>query len=79
MGWEVQRTIRASGLRRIDERGAVVKPHIYRNIVILPADMNSSGIRWIARLGTGIPLRTETLRDMREAIKNALRKKEAQS
>jgi hypothetical protein len=56
-----------------------VKPHIYRNIVILPADMNSSGIRWIARLGTGIPLRTETLRDMREAIKNALRKKEAQS
>ncbi len=51
-----------------------MKAHIYRNIVILPADLNSSGIRWTARLGTGVPLRTETLRDMKQAISNALRK-----
>jgi hypothetical protein len=48
------------------------KPHIYRNIVILPADMNASGIRWTARLDDGTRLRTDTLQSMREAIRKAL-------
>jgi hypothetical protein len=49
-----------------------MKAHIYRNIVILPADMNSSGIRWTARLDDGTRLRTDTLQSMREAIRETL-------
>lgn len=41
---------------------------IYRDVVILPADRNSSGIRWTARLEDGTRLRTETLQAMRDAI-----------
>lgn len=47
------------------------KAHIYRGVVILPADRNSSGIRWTANLGIGITLRADTLHGIRELIREA--------
>lgn len=49
------------------------KPHIYRNVVILPADRNSSGIRWTANMGIGITLRADSLQGMRELIREVLK------
>lgn len=48
-----------------------MKAHIYRDVVILPADRNSSGIRWTASLHNGTPLRADTLQGMREMIREA--------
>lgn len=47
------------------------KAHIYCGVVILPADRNSSGIRWTANVGTGITLRADTLQGIRELIREA--------
>lgn len=44
------------------------KAHVYRGVVVLPADKNSSSIRWTANLGIGITLRADTLRSIRELI-----------
>jgi hypothetical protein len=48
-----------------------MKTYIYRDVVILPADRNSSGIRWTARLDDGTRLRADTLQGMREMIREA--------
>jgi len=45
------------------------KAQLYRGIVILPADENSSGIRWTARLSDGTRLRTDTLMAMKDWIR----------
>ena len=42
----------------------------YKGIDILPADRNSSGIRWYAFTGKGICLKADTKHSMRELIKN---------
>jgi hypothetical protein len=47
---------------------------IYRGVVILPADRNSSGIRWTARLNDGTRLRADTLQGIRQMIRQALQK-----
>jgi hypothetical protein len=47
-----------------------MKAHIYREVVILPADRNSSGIRWTARLDDGTRLRADTLQGIREMIRD---------
>jgi hypothetical protein len=41
----------------------------YKGILILPADRNSSGIRWTARLANGDLLRADTLQGIKELIK----------
>lgn len=46
--------------------------HIYKGIVILPADTNSSGIRWSARLTDGTRLRSDTLAGMKQMITDKL-------
>ncbi len=51
--------------------GATMKARIYRNVVILPADKNASGIRWTARLHNGDRLRADTLQGIRQMIRNA--------
>lgn len=51
------------------------KARIYRDVVILPADRNSSGIRWTANVGIGITLRADTLQGIRELIREALGEK----
>lgn len=48
------------------------KAHIYRGIVILPADFNASGIRWTASLHDGLPLRTDTLEGIKAMIRERL-------
>jgi hypothetical protein len=48
-----------------------MRAHIYRDVVILPADRNSSGIRWTARLDNGTRLRADTLQGIREMIRDA--------
>jgi hypothetical protein len=52
-----------------------MKPHIYRNVLILPAGRNSSGIRWTARLHDGTRLRSDTLQGMRKLIRARQRAK----
>ena len=39
----------------------------YKGIDVFPADLNSSGIRWYARTGTGI-LRADSKASMRDLI-----------
>jgi len=42
----------------------------YRGMMVYPADMNSSGIRWICRtVTTQCPLRSDTKEGMRELIR----------
>jgi hypothetical protein len=45
-----------------------MKLRIYKGVVILPADPNSSGIRWTARLESGTRLRADTLQGIRQMI-----------
>jgi len=58
---------------------AIVKARIYRNVVILPAYRNSSGIRWIARLNNGDRLRADTLQGIRQMIREYLDVRAVQS
>jgi len=44
-------------------------PWEYRGVVVLPADRNSSGIRWSARTGNGVGLRSDTKAGMRSLIR----------
>lgn len=44
------------------------KPWTYRGVVILPADVNASGIRWSARTDAGERLRADTKAGMRALI-----------
>ena len=45
----------------------------YKGIDVFPADINSSGIRWYARMGIGITLRADTKQGMRELINHNLK------
>lgn len=47
--------------------------HMHRGVAILPADRNSSGIRWTARLDDGTRLRADTLLGLRQLINNTLK------
>lgn len=40
----------------------------YRGVLIQVASVNSSGIRWFARLGDGRVVRAETLQDIKQLI-----------
>lgn len=40
----------------------------YRGVDVYPADRNSSGIRWYARMGIGYTLRADTMQGMRQLI-----------
>jgi hypothetical protein len=40
----------------------------YKGVDVFRADRNASGIRWYARVGTGIALRADTKASMRELI-----------
>jgi hypothetical protein len=40
----------------------------YRGVLIQGASVNSSGIRWFARLGDGRVVRAETLQDIKQLI-----------
>ena len=48
--------------------------HTYMGHTIYRADPNSSGIRWMCRGCGDYPLRTDTLENMRSAIRVALKK-----
>lgn len=45
-------------------------PRLYLGTWILPADRNSSGIRWTARLDNGERLRADTLAGIKQLIKD---------
>lgn len=47
----------------------------YKGINIYPADRNSSGIRWYARMGLGYALKADTKEGMRRLITAELARK----
>ena len=40
----------------------------YKDVLVLPADRNTSGIRWCANSHTGVWLKSDTKQGMRELI-----------
>ena len=46
----------------------MLKPWIYRGVVVLPADRNGSGIRWTANAGLGFTLKADSKASMRALI-----------
>ena len=50
------------------------KPWEYKGVTVLPADRNSSGIRWTANAGIGCTLKADTKAGMRELINDARRR-----
>lgn len=52
------------------------RPWTYKGIDIWPADPNSSGIRWYARMPDEPKLRADTKTSMRELINHCLSRKE---
>jgi len=44
----------------------------YKGVTVLPADRNSSGIRWTANAGVGVQLKADTKASMRQLITEAL-------
>lgn len=57
-----------------DEQAHDAKTYVFRGVVILPADRNSSGIRWTASLHDGVPLRADTLHGIKQLIRERLSK-----
>jgi hypothetical protein len=47
------------------------KPWFYMGFVVLPADLNGSGIRWTCNCGTGQTLKADTKAGMRGLIRSA--------
>jgi hypothetical protein len=43
-------------------------PWAYKGVIVHPADRNSSGIRWYARIGSGRALRADSKDGMRDLI-----------
>lgn len=48
-------------------------PWTFKGVTVYPADLNSSGIRWYARLCLGYPLRSDTKASMRQLIRDSCR------
>jgi hypothetical protein len=44
------------------------RPWEYKDVIVLPAGRNSSGIRWTANARLGVTLRADTKASMRELI-----------
>lgn len=49
----------------------VRKARIYKGVVVFPADGNASGIRWTARTGNGVALRSQTLAGIKNLIRES--------
>jgi hypothetical protein len=47
------------------------EPREYRGVLIVPVCRNSSGIRWCARPGIGVMLKSDTLAGIKELIRYA--------
>lgn len=48
---------------------SMAQPREYRGVIIFPAERNSSGIRWTARMDKGYALRSDTLEGIKELIR----------
>jgi len=52
------------------------KPWTYKGLWVFPADLNSSGIRWSARMGTGEGfLRASSKVEMRQLITTSIKRR----